>query len=414
MLQILYMDKKTVFFRVHRRADHLEQIVDEPRQTDFLFVESHLSGFDFAHIEHIIDKIQQMPAGDRNFTEAVLDPRRIVQMRPGEGRHPDNRVHRRTDIVRHMRKKIRLCRIRVLRRFIRFPDRPVGVQFFPLLLVDQLNHKENLNETSVTPAICGDKTGAVPDLLCGKKFHTDDLPILHSPVEGSEIQKLSDDIPVSLRDQRSHGGHQFLIGKTLLRHELPDTALITDHRKGIVFQIEIIDKFINAAQGLSHLQLALENDIRPLQLLFLLLVDRHRLCDILMITFKTESRVFKTLIVNAAAPHINLSLSRMIPGISHLGAAGREHLIHAGLHRFFISRLDPDNTLPAKYRFLPPEVFSCCCPHTSAAHSLLPSRWSKAPSWPVPASLPARCDKSPGNDPLPARFFSAPSRPEAK
>ena len=93
-----------------QRADS----VDQPARVQRTVVQRQLAAFNSAHVENIVDQSQQIARGQLNFFDAVAGFRRIVQRLGGDRAHPQNRVHRRADFMRHPRQEIGLGRVGLL------------------------------------------------------------------------------------------------------------------------------------------------------------------------------------------------------------------------------------------------------------------------------------------------------------
>ncbi len=72
------------------------------RQRRFLLVYFNLPAFNPAHIQHVVYEAEQMVARRRNLRQIILHLLRILNMRRGQGRKPDNCVHRGADVMGHI------------------------------------------------------------------------------------------------------------------------------------------------------------------------------------------------------------------------------------------------------------------------------------------------------------------------
>ena len=70
---------------------------------DRFFDKFHSAAFDLGHIQHFVDQFQKMPGRLLDFSKAVHHPLRFPDIFRSDPRHPHNRVHRRADIVGHIR-----------------------------------------------------------------------------------------------------------------------------------------------------------------------------------------------------------------------------------------------------------------------------------------------------------------------
>ena len=91
-----------------RRNDRLRAL-QHVAQVKGLVLGLDLAGFELAHVEHIVDELEQEIRGRKDFGEAVLHPRGIGDILFGNLRHAADAVERRADIVTHTAQKIGLC-----------------------------------------------------------------------------------------------------------------------------------------------------------------------------------------------------------------------------------------------------------------------------------------------------------------
>ena len=98
------------YIRLNNRADFLQQL----RQMQRLLQNSHLAAFDTAHIQHIINKRQQMLTSYADFLQIILQHFWLIHMRSRQRGEADNRVHRRADIMRHAVEELRLGTVGLL------------------------------------------------------------------------------------------------------------------------------------------------------------------------------------------------------------------------------------------------------------------------------------------------------------
>ncbi len=69
---------------------------------DLVHVQRQLAAFDFAHVQHVVDKAQEVAAGEGDFFQAVLHLLLVVNVGGGDGRHAHNGVHGGPDVVGHV------------------------------------------------------------------------------------------------------------------------------------------------------------------------------------------------------------------------------------------------------------------------------------------------------------------------
>ena len=96
-----------------RRREQVEGAFDDPPQVHRLGVELDLAGLDLGEVEDVVDDGQQRIARclDRLGVLLLLGVERRVEQQPA---HPDDRVHRRPDLVAHRREERALGLVRVL------------------------------------------------------------------------------------------------------------------------------------------------------------------------------------------------------------------------------------------------------------------------------------------------------------
>ena len=57
--------------------------------------------FDLAHIQNVIDQAEQMLGRHRDLVQIIPQLVRVIQVGKSQGRHTNDRIHRRTDVVAH-------------------------------------------------------------------------------------------------------------------------------------------------------------------------------------------------------------------------------------------------------------------------------------------------------------------------
>ena len=93
------------------------QIMDYIRQMDICFLDGHLSAFDAAHIQYVVDQRKQVLTGYGYFAEVILHLLLVVQMRSGKRRESHDGIHWRADVVGHTVQESRLCVVGMLRSY---------------------------------------------------------------------------------------------------------------------------------------------------------------------------------------------------------------------------------------------------------------------------------------------------------
>ena len=89
-----------------QRPEHVHDVLNQLRQGDGLGNEIDFPTLDFGHIQHLVDEVQKMPAGDVDFIQAVLYFFRGLQICLRDDRHANDGVHGRADIVGHGGEKV--------------------------------------------------------------------------------------------------------------------------------------------------------------------------------------------------------------------------------------------------------------------------------------------------------------------
>ena len=92
---------------IRERLDNFGQIFGT-------FRKEHLARFNTAHVQYIVDKRKQMVRTLFQFFQIIHHQFFIVYMRHGQFRKAHNRIHRRANIVTHVREERRLCTVRRL------------------------------------------------------------------------------------------------------------------------------------------------------------------------------------------------------------------------------------------------------------------------------------------------------------
>ena len=95
-------DVKLLLLGPHLGLDNVDDAVHHLPQGDLVDVQRHLPALDFGHIQHVVDQVQQVLAGQGDFFQTVLDLLGIFDIGCGDGRHAHNGVHGRSDVVTHV------------------------------------------------------------------------------------------------------------------------------------------------------------------------------------------------------------------------------------------------------------------------------------------------------------------------
>lgn len=88
------------------RLDHCDQVIDQIREMEILLGEHNLSTFNTAHIQDFIDQSQEMTAGYGNLAKGIHNPVFLVNVCSCQCSHSHNSVHRSTDVMGNIGKKI--------------------------------------------------------------------------------------------------------------------------------------------------------------------------------------------------------------------------------------------------------------------------------------------------------------------
>ena len=113
-------------FRHDLGLDHIDNTVHHLSQRNRLYIQHHFPALDFGYIQHIVDQPQQMLAGQLDFVQIILNLFRIIRVIYGQGRHPNDGVHRGAYIVAHAGKEVLFGLIGLLRLFPRSFRIPPG------------------------------------------------------------------------------------------------------------------------------------------------------------------------------------------------------------------------------------------------------------------------------------------------
>ncbi len=111
---VLYIDDIHIqiqLFGVNIGLNDVAQSVQDIGQAARALVQMDLAVFNAAHIQNIVDQAQQMIAGRHDLLQIVLHLLLPPNVREGQRGKADDRVHRRADIVRHIREERAFCAV---------------------------------------------------------------------------------------------------------------------------------------------------------------------------------------------------------------------------------------------------------------------------------------------------------------
>ena len=111
----LAVDLECVALRLHLWAD---DGVDPLNQIDDIFirqVQHRFAGFDFADVQNVVNKSEQVLAGGRDFPRVLPHLVRIVGVPGQKSGKTDDGVHRGSDVMAHVGKEGTLGLVRLLR-----------------------------------------------------------------------------------------------------------------------------------------------------------------------------------------------------------------------------------------------------------------------------------------------------------
>ena len=96
-------------------ADHAVHLRDLLGHAEGLDVQGGLAAFDLAHVQDLVDEVQQMPAGGLQLVNVALQLARVLQVVFHQAGQAHDGVHRGTDVVRHIAQEGGLGRAGALR-----------------------------------------------------------------------------------------------------------------------------------------------------------------------------------------------------------------------------------------------------------------------------------------------------------
>ena len=105
VLDLEGVDVKFLLLRIDLRLNDMNQIVNDFRKIAGLFGDFDAPAFDSAHVQNVVDESEQMIAGGKNLFERIFDLRAVFKMPQRQIREPDYRIHRRPDVVAHVRQE---------------------------------------------------------------------------------------------------------------------------------------------------------------------------------------------------------------------------------------------------------------------------------------------------------------------
>ena len=106
---------KVQLFCLDLRLDDPHEALHDFTQGNYFRIQGQPPALDLCHVQHIVDKPKKMAAGKLNFPKAVLHLGHVVQMCLCDGRHADDGIHRRPDIMAHVGEELALCTVGPLR-----------------------------------------------------------------------------------------------------------------------------------------------------------------------------------------------------------------------------------------------------------------------------------------------------------
>ena len=87
---------------VCERADGADEFIKIKRFGS----QAHLAAFDLGDVQDVIDERQQETGRQGDIVQALAEPFGVAHVHARNGRHADDRVHRRSDVVRHPGKEL--------------------------------------------------------------------------------------------------------------------------------------------------------------------------------------------------------------------------------------------------------------------------------------------------------------------
>ena len=122
---------KLLVFRRDLGLHDIDDAVHRLPQRHRLHIQRHFAAFDLGYIQYVVDKPQQVLAGQRDLTQVIPNALWIVRIVQCQGGHPDDGVHGRADIVAHAGQEFLFRRVglfRLLPRLLRGFSRRVHLR----------------------------------------------------------------------------------------------------------------------------------------------------------------------------------------------------------------------------------------------------------------------------------------------
>ena len=113
MLRLRGIDPQLVALFLDGGAEDDRQLADHIRNEEGLLRQVHLARFDLAHVQHLVDQVEEMPAGYGDLLKAVQHPGPVVDVADGDAGHAHDAVHGGADIVAHVGQKLAFCLVRM-------------------------------------------------------------------------------------------------------------------------------------------------------------------------------------------------------------------------------------------------------------------------------------------------------------
>ena len=106
VLHVDHVDEERQTLCGNARLDDVAQVVHELGQVHRARLERDLAALDAAHVEHVVDEREQVLARRRGLFQVVEHLLTVVDMGGRKRGKADDRVHRRSDVVRHPGKEL--------------------------------------------------------------------------------------------------------------------------------------------------------------------------------------------------------------------------------------------------------------------------------------------------------------------
>ena len=112
---LVHADSEGLPARFGLRPDDAVHLTDLVREIDLSAAERGIARLDFAHVEHIVDKAQQMLTGALHLADVLLELFGVVLFVRHQARDAHDGIHRGADVMRHIGKELALGAACVLR-----------------------------------------------------------------------------------------------------------------------------------------------------------------------------------------------------------------------------------------------------------------------------------------------------------